>query len=730
VLLIEFDPNLRFLPIGGYALNSTARQPRDESQAMDTVRFGVDIGGTFTDLVMLGQDGRVETCKVSSTPGDYGDGILAGIDDVRRRQDVDASAVADLVHASTVATNAILEHRGARTALVTTKGFRDVLEMRRLRIPVLYDLQYEKPPPLVPRHLRFEVDERLGPRGEVWRPLDEASVEAAAEAIREAEADAVAVALLHAHTDPSHERRVVALLRRRLGDRVYITGAADILPQIREYERTSTATVNAYVGPVVSRYLSSLTRRLKANGIAAPLAIMQSNGGIMTAEAATLRPASIVESGPAAGVIAAARLARVLDLPNVISFDMGGTTAKTAIVEGGEPAKTTEYEVGAGINLSSRLVKGGGYPIKLPFIDVSEIGAGGGSIVTLDSTGGIKVGPLSAGAVPGPACYGLGGRDATFTDAMVVLGYVNPAAIAGGRVAIDAARARQAVERAVAVPLGLSLSDAAFGVYAIAVASMTRAVKAVTTYRGRDPRDFVLTAFGGNGPVAAVGVAQALEISRVLVPPAPGVFSAFGLLFSEVEHEFVASRFRRLDGIPERDLAQSFADLEARAVAALTADGYAPGSIRLRRAADLRYAGQAYELTVPIAGDRASPVAVAEAFHDEHRRTYGHRSDRDPIDLITLKVLARVENRTTDDDAFVGALRHFGGGSGQRRSRPAYFGRDHGTLETPVIGRGDLDAMAREGPLIVEEYDATTVIPPGARGRLDGFGNIDIEVSP
>ena len=337
------------------------------------------------------------------------------------------------MHATTVASNTVLEGRGARTALITTEGFRDVLEMRRLRIPVMYDLQYDKPPPLVPRRRRYEIAERVGPRGDVWRELDPASVAAVAEAVKRDGVDSVAIALLHSYANPEHEQRAAELVRDVLGDEVYVTCSADILPEIREYERTSTAVVNAYVGPAVTRYIGSLTAKLKAAGITAPLEIMQSGGGTMSPAAALKRPAYLVESGPAAGVIACAHLARLTARPNMISFDMGGTTAKAAMLEGGEPVRTSEYEIGGGINLSSRLVKGGGYAIKLPFIDVSEIGAGGGSIVAIDEFGVASVGPHSAGAAPGPVCYGRGGTEPTLADALAVLGYLNSCAARGRR---------------------------------------------------------------------------------------------------------------------------------------------------------------------------------------------------------------------------------------------------------------------------------------------------------
>jgi len=687
-------------------------------------RIGIDIGGTFTDLALLGTDGSLITRKVSSTPDDYGRGIADGIVELLRELSLKPSDIVDLVHASTIATNAILEQKGAATALITTRGFRDVLELRRLRIPVLYDLQYDKPPPLVPRHLRFEIDERMAAGGRVKQALDLASVEAAAAEIAKSGVKALAVTLLHSYANADHERAVVETLRAKLPDDVFVTCSADILPEIREYERTSTTVINAYVGPVVRSYLGALAGKLKGLGISAPLTVMQSNGGVMTADAAVRKPAYIVESGPAAGVIACAHLARRLGRANVISFDMGGTTAKAAMIEDGEAARTTEYEVGAGINLSSKLVKGGGYPIKLPFIDVSEIGAGGGSIVNIDDAGTLKVGPQSAGAVPGPMCYGLGGERPTFTDAMVVLGYLNPVAIAGGRVKLDAARAHAAIEAVVAKPLGLKTAEAAHGVYTLAAATMTRAVKAVTTYRGRDPRDFALVAFGGNGPIAAVEIARALEIKDVLIPPAPGVFSALGLLVSATEHSAVRTFVREVDALKLADIETASRALEGEVMQAFAAEGHDVKRVELLRTAELRYVGQAYELPVTLAAGPIDLEAMRSAFDAEHARTYGHSSPGDPVDLISLKVMGRLAAGDGEFDRWSLASTPASTGS-----RKAFFGAA-GWHDTPVVSRADLAGKTRQGPVIVEEYDSTCVIPPGCRVGLDPLGNIAVEVTP
>ena len=680
--------------------------------------LGCDIGGTFTDVVLRG-GGTVRTLKLPSTPEDYSRAILAAVRDIKDRFGVEARDISAVVHATTVATNTILEHKGAKTALLTTEGFRDVLEMRRLRIPVMYDLQYDKPPPLVPRRLRFELGERLGPRGEVKKPLSDEEVRTVAKRLLDEGVESVAVCLLHSYANADHEQRVAEILKKET--RAYVSVSSQILPEIREYERTSTAVVNAYIGPVVRHYVTSLSSQLKKAGVDGPLHIMQSNGGTMSAAAAADKPAFLVESGPAAGVIACADIARSAGLGNVISFDMGGTTAKAAIVEDGEPARTTEYEVGAGINVSSKLVKGGGYAIKLPFIDVSEIGAGGGSIVSLDAAGAIKVGPQSAGAQPGPACYGLGGREATFTDAAVVLGYLNPEYLVGGKLPIDYRLSREAIERKVAVPLKLDLLRAAHGVYAIAVATMTRAVKAVSTYRGRDPRDFALVAFGGNGPVVAVAIARELEMRRVLIPPAPGVFSAAGLLFSNVEHTQQRSVFQRTSLVDPDRIGKLFRDLEAEVRGEMRKEGIADARVGVKRLADLRYTGQAFELTVPA--ETVNIAALEAAFHAEHKRTYGHSSEGDPVDLINIRVVASAAPQSKE--GFAERLRDAQVLTPAQGRRNAYF--DGQMMNTPVVGRAALKKRM-QGPLIVEEFDATCVVPPGATATLDAHGNIVIEV--
>jgi N-methylhydantoinase A len=683
---------------------------------------GIDIGGTFTDIVLRSDSGALTSCKIASTTDDYSRGIAEGLSGLLSELDIEPAAVARVVHATTVAANAILERRGVRTGLVTTAGFRDILEMRRLRIPRLYDLQYEKPRPLVPRRLRLEVDERIAARGEVRTPLVAADVVRAARRFAEEGVEAVAICFLNAHANPEHEKAAKRLLRSELGEAVYICRASEILPEIREYERTSTAVVNAYVGPVVQHYLAGLRRRLDESGLRCSVEIMHSGGGIVSLNAARRRPAYLVESGPAAGVIASARVAATVGLQSVISFDMGGTTAKAAMIEDGTPARTGEYEVGAGINLSSKLVKGGGYPVRLPFVDVSEIGAGGGSLIRLDQQGRLTVGPESAGALPGPVCYGFGGTEPTLTDALVVLGYINPRHIAGERIRLDHAAAEAALRREIAQRLGRPVHDVAHGALTVAVATMTRAVRAVSTYRGRDPREFVLLAFGGNGPVVACEIARTLGMRRVLIPPAAGVFSALGLLYSDIEVEFSRSIMLRLDRLDDARLAALGASLKAEAECAMRAEGHTLGAATLEVLAELRYVGQAYELTIAAPSEKLSVDALREAFHQEHERTYGHRAASDPVELVTIKVMARVAA-----GAPPAPVKHAPPNGAVGLIRRVCFGPGLGMRDAPVLRREDLLAATRRGPLVIDEYDATCVVPPDFAARLDDLGNIVIE---
>ena len=615
-------------------------------------RLAADIGGTFTDLAVLTGEGRLATRKVPSTPANYADAVVGGIQALMAEV---ASPVADLeevLHGCTIATNAILELAGARTALITTRGFRDVLELRRVRVPRLYDPLYEKPEPLVPRNLRFEVAERMDHRGAVITPLDEADVRRAAERIAAEDVEAVAVCFLHAYANPDHERRAGEILRALLPGH-YISLSVDVLPQKREYERTSTTVINAYVGPPVERYVKSMVDQLRAAGVAGRLMVMQSSGGILDAGSVMVKPAQIVECGPAAGVIGAEHVARLSGFENVITLDMGGTTAKASIIQKGALLYAEEYEVGATMSAGSALMGGGGYALNLPVIDISEVGAGGGSVAWLDKAGSLKIGPRSAGAVPGPACYGAGNEEPTVTDANVLLGYLNPTSLAGGSVAVHADLARQAVESRIARPMGRPLLETAHGIHTVANANMMKAVKAVTTYRGRDPRDFTLFAFGGSGGVHAVDLARVLQVERVVVPMAAGVFSSLGLLFSNLEVNETTPFPNLARSMPLDAAERAYAALAQRIAPVIGGDA---DRISFSRQADVRFQGQAYELTVPFADgvlDAAAVDDLCARFEALHLARYGHAfSGEFPVEVVNLRLIGSRRPEGLADPAF------------------------------------------------------------------------------
>ncbi|MBT9386596.1 hydantoinase/oxoprolinase family protein [Pseudooceanicola sp. CBS1P-1] len=689
----------------------------------ETFRIGIDVGGTFTDLVFAGSAGSLLTRKVPTTPSEYGRGIVGGIAAVLTDEGIAADRVESVVHATTVATNTILEGRGAKAALITTKGFRDVLEFRRLRIPQMYTLSFKRPEPLVPRNLRFELDERLSGAGEVVTPLSLGEVDALAVRLACEGVEAVAICLINSYANKTHEIAVTERLRERLPD-VFITASADLLPEIREYERTSTTVVNAYLGPVLTRYFDSLTASLRGIGVVSPVQVMKSDGGVMSVQAASLKPAYIVESGPSAGVIGAADLARSKNLPDLITLDMGGTTAKAAMVEGGKVSKTSDYEVGAGINLSSRLVMGGGHALKLPVIDISEIGAGGGSIVGFDRAGAMTVGPQSAGADPGPVAYDAGGENPTLTDAMILLGFINPDYLVGGALKLNSALAEEVMRDKVIDVVGTSLEEAAHGIFQISAGTMVRAVKAVSTFRGRDPRDFSLFAIGGNGPVLAAEIAEALEMKRVVIPLNPGVFSAYGLLRTPIEQEMAQSCLGAVDAEGADMLNAVYGRLEAELLELMAEEGCPAETVVLSRQADLRYIGQAHELSVPVTTQPDGQVdidAMRAAFHAEHRQTYGHAIENSQIQSVNLRVVGTVPLDQAAQIDMGGALRHDGALPAPRR---VYFGATHGFHETPILRRASLGEAPSDGPLIIEEYDTTCVVPPNWAAACDAGGNI------
>jgi N-methylhydantoinase A/oxoprolinase/acetone carboxylase beta subunit/N-methylhydantoinase B/oxoprolinase/acetone carboxylase alpha subunit len=679
-------------------------------------RVGADVGGTFTDVIFQRPDGTIAARKVLSTPPHYDRAVVAGVRDLIRDG---GERLVEVVHGTTVATNAVLERRGARTALVTTEGFRDVLELRRVRMPRLYDLFWKKPPPLVERELRLEVGERLSASGEVLRRLDDDEVRAVAHRLRELDVESIAVCFLHAHRHPQHEERAGAILREELPG-VDVTLSSEVIREQQEYERTAATAVNAYVRPLMSRYLDDLRSGLRGIDVAAPVSIMQSSGGVMTAADAATRPVYALESGPAAGVVAALGLAEQLGIANAIAFDMGGTTAKASLIENGRVSRSREYEVGAALSAGSRLLRGSGELIRIPTIDIAEVGAGGGSLAWLDAAAALHVGPRSAGADPGPACYGRGGDEATVTDANVYLGYIPTGRLAGGDLDVSRDLAERAIRR-VAEPLELSTLDTARGIHRLANASMMRALRAVSSEKGRDPREFALIAYGGSGPVHAAALAEELGISTVLVPPLAGLFSAAGLLFARKEFHDV--RFCSIDARGDDLVLLNQLDTEMRRM--LSEKIGDVGELEWQRSADVRYAGQSWDVEVNFPGDGIDSSALAELvdrFEAEHHRTYGVRDDAGSPVVIRALRLAVI-----GPAAEVASLEPEAAPESGNGTRAAALGIEREIVDVRVAARSSVDAEMVEGPLLVDEYDTTVVVPAGWSVRRDPTGTLVLE---
>jgi N-methylhydantoinase A len=647
------------------------------------IALGVDVGGTFTDLAAF-VDGRVVTAKVPSTPRDQSEGVMAAV------RAADLAGVTAFAHGMTVATNALLERRGARTALVTTEGFRDVLEIGRQARPHLYDLARRRPPALVPRKLRFTVRERMGPDGEL-EALDEDALAQVVDALREADVEAVAVCLLFAFLHPAHEERVGAALREALPD-VHVSLSSAVLPEMREYERMSTTVADAYLAPELGRYLTALAGHAREGGLPAPR-VMQSSGGVVELADAAERAASCVLSGPAGGVVGAAWAGRASGYDDLLTFDMGGTSTDVAPIVGGE-VQTTTGAVVAGV------------PIRHPTVDVHTVSAGGGSVASADSGGALRVGPRSAGADPGPAAYGKGGEEPTVTDANLLLGYLRDGAeLGGGEVVLDRARSEAALE-ALGGKLGLDAVATALGVVEVANAEMVRALRVISVQRGLDPRDFALVAFGGAGPLHACALAEELSIATVLVPRASGVLSALGLAISDLRRDLVAPHPAELDGIDRDAVEEAFRALEDQAEEALEGASCA-------RAADVRYRRQSFELTVPA----GSWEGLEDRFHAEHERRYGYAMQGEPVELVALRVTATVEVTSPE------LTEEPGDGTSPAEEREARFGDEAVTV--PVYAREALGAGDElEGPAIVELAEATCVLPPGWRARVDDTGTL------
>jgi N-methylhydantoinase A len=687
-------------------------------------RLGIDTGGTFTDATLIDEaTGEVAIAKVPSTPADPAVGFLAASERILRERGVATAEVEYVVHGTTVATNAVIEGNVAPTGFVTTAGFRDMLEIARQVRPSLYDLRFEKPKPLVPRQRSLGVSERLDATGRVAMPLDEEAVRAAARQLRAEGVESIAVCFLHSYVNPAHERRTGDLLREEFPEAT-VSLSCDVAPEFREYFRASTTVINAAIRPIVARYLRRIEEELRGAGMSAELLVMQSSGGVFTFAAAAEKPVFMVESGPAAGVMAATYLGGALGYRDVISFDMGGTTAKTGLVQDGRPRVTKEYEVGAIARAGGGGSKARGYPIRTPVIDLVEIGAGGGSIAWIDSGGVLRVGPHSAGADPGPACYGKGGTEPTITDANLVLGRINPEFFLGGEVPLDVDKAHRAIEGRCARLLGLDVVTVAHGIVEIANAAMTNALRLVSVQRGFDPRDFVLVAFGGAGPVHANRLAAETEIGTTLIPMSPGTTSALGLLVTDLQHDYSVTLNQRTDRLDDGAVETAYRGLEAQGRTALAREGVPATEVHLLRQVDIRYVGQSYELTVPLANgkfDAATLAQVVEQFHQAHNQTYGFSAPGEPAEFVNLRLTAvgaiakpRLREAAAGED-----------GGAVKAPRPVWFAESGGFVDCPVYDRYRLAGGSTiAGPAIVEELDSTSVIHPGYAAKVDRYGNL------
>jgi N-methylhydantoinase A len=667
---------------------------------------GVDVGGTFTDLTAVDtRSGEIRVGKVPSQPLNEAAAVLAGLVALG----VDSQAVRRLVHGTTVGTNAILERRGARVALVTTAGFRDLIEIGRTKrnIPALFVPTFVRPRPFVERPLRFEVDERMLADGTVLRALESATVAPVLDAVAAAAPEAIAICLLHAYANPAHERQLGELAARRL-PAVPVSLSFDVVPEYREFERFSTTVLNAYLQPLMDRYLGDLEKCLFESGYAYGVLTVGSSGGMMTVDTARRLPIKTIVSGPAGGVSQACFLARHAGVGDFITYDMGGTSTDVCLVRDGTPETTTDNAIGA-------------FPVKVSQIDIHTVGAGGGSLAWLDIDGSLQVGPRSAGARPGPAAYGLGGREPTVTDANVVLGRMGTERVLGGSIRLEAARAREALA-ALASQMGtLGVEALADGIVRIAIARMTSSIREITIARGHDPRDFTLVAFGGAGPMHAALIAEELAIPRVLVPRHPGNFSALGLLVSDVKHDDVRTRIGLLSE-QRAAIVSALTEMQTAGVERLTVEGFGPPDQSLEAALDLRYLGQAFELGVPLRAGALDLDAIAREFHERHRATYGYANPDGTVELVNVRLTAR----GVVDKPPPRRTPPAGPRPGAPGTRAVWFGGQE--VRVDVHERDGLaPGTVIAGPAIVEELGSTTVVPPGWALMLDGLGGLVLE---
>ena len=684
---------------------------------MTSYRIGADIGGTFTDLVLMDASGTTfEIGKILTTPEEPEKAVEQGVQQLLDSTGVAADDVSHVVHGTTLLTNALIERKGARTALVTTKGYRDAIEIGREHRYDMYDLFMERPAPLAPRRHRFELDERVLADGSVEKPLDDEDVTRLLDILREERIAALAVCLMHSYRNPVHEKRVGELVRRHAPE-LACSLSCEVVPEIREYERSSTTLVNVYVQALAERYLASLEARLRKLGLTGSLFVMQSNGGVCDVSTATRFPVRLVESGPAAGALAAAHYGATMSAPSLLSFDMGGTTAKASIIDDGEPLIALEFEV----DRRYRFKKGSGLPVKVPVVEMIEIGAGGGSIARIDGLGRLTVGPDSAGADPGPACYGRGGVAPTVTDADLVLGYLDPSFFLGGKLPLHREAAERFIRQTVAEPLGMKVAEAAWGIHRVVNETMASAARIHAVERGKDAARLPLFAFGGAGPVHAYRVAQILRAPSVVFPLAAGVTSAVGLLAAPLAFDFVRTLREGLEAMDWERINEAFADMERQGREVLGRT-IAKEDIRFRRFAEMRYRLQGHDIRVPMPEGVFAPgseVAMRRGFDDVYASLYGRVQPELPIDVVNWRVIAEGPRPDIALPAASGAAR--ADGSGAKGQRAAYMPEADAFVDTVVYDRYALvDGQRFEGPAIVEERESTVVIGSGARARIDG----------
>jgi N-methylhydantoinase A len=680
-------------------------------------RVGVDSGGTFTDVCLFEEaSSRVEVWKVSSTPDDPSRGITQGVEEGVGGIGASVGEISYFGHGTTVGTNALIQHRGARTGLITTDGFRDLLEIGRQKRPALYDLQADKPPVLVARNLRLEVPERVLHDGTVEMALDEQALREAARVLRAAGVQAVAICFLYGFVRPEHEAAARRILSEEIPE-VFACASHEVAPEFREYERLSTAVVNAYLGPVMQGYIRRLGERLAALGLHVPPHLTQSNGGVIGFEQARHLPVRTVLSGPSTGVVAAQAVGRMVGIGNLITFDMGGTSTDVALLQNGACRLASEAVVH-------------GYPIKAPMLDIHTVGAGGGSIAFIDSGGLLKVGPRSAGAHPGPVCYDRGNNEPTVTDANVVLQTLNPSHLLGGRMPVNQALAKRAIGR-LAEQLGMDSMATAQGILSVVTANMARAIRVISVQRGHDPRDYTLVAFGGAGPLHAARLVRELEIGRILVPRNPGILCAMGLLLTDLRADFATTRLQTLGAAALPEMERSFAELHAQAEEWFVAEAIPAEGRRISRTVDMRYAGQNYELAVPVPEGRVTQAtldALAEGFASAHQRLYGFVAEGEPVQLVTFRMeasgLVRKAEFQPQPERGADASMAMAG------RREIWLPEADGFVTCPVYDRTKLTSGNRfAGPAIIEQMDATTVVLPGMKARVEPYLNVILEVA-